>query len=86
MAAPVPIRKTLFKVVPIAFLIGGGMELFMTYVKIGNETFYDTAKRLEAQRRDERRQGEEDLARRVRERQKASVESKVEDRSAQPKS
>lgn len=68
MARQVPLPKALMKVVPLAFVVGGGIELFMTYVRIGNETFYDAAKRLEATRREERRQEKEDLERRVRER------------------
>lgn len=69
MATQVPLRRTLIKVVPMAFLLGGTIELFMTYAQFGDETFYDTAKRLEASRREERRQEKEDLERRVRERQ-----------------
>lgn len=69
MAAQVPLGKTLIKVVPLAFVLGGAIEVFMTYVRVGNETFYETAKRLEANRRQERRQHKEDLERRVLERQ-----------------
>lgn len=68
MASQAPLRKTLMKVVPLAFVFGGAIELFMTYVRVGNETFYDTAKRLEASRREEQRQEKERLERRVRER------------------
>lgn len=69
MAAQAPLGKTLVKIVPLAFILGGAIEVFMTYVRVGNETFYDTAKRLEANRRQERRQEKEDLERRVLERQ-----------------
>lgn len=38
-----------------SFCAGAGMELFMIYGRVGSETFYDTAKRKEIERRDERR-------------------------------
>lgn len=53
---------------PAAFALGAAMELFMIYVRIGNETFYETAKRLEQRRRDERHQSAQDLQARVIER------------------
>lgn len=62
MASKRPMGETLKRIIPMAFIIGAGMELFMTYVRIGNETFYDTAKRLEQARRVERRRAMEDAA------------------------
>lgn len=35
------------------------MELFMIYARIGSETFYDTAKRLERERRVQRMNNEQ---------------------------
>ena len=51
MAATVPTSQILKKVVPICFCIGAGMEFFMIKVNIGNTSFYETAKRKEAERR-----------------------------------
>lgn len=65
---PRSLRGALIRVVPMAFIVGAGMELFMTYVRIGDETFYETAKRLEETRREERQQAAQDLQRRVEER------------------
>ena len=55
------------QIVPISqgVVIGAGIELFMIKVRVGSETFYDTAKRLEATRRAERMQAKEELERRV---------------------
>lgn len=66
MASRTPLHKNLMRIVPLAFLAGAGVELFMIYVRVGNETFYDTAKRLESQRREQRRKDEEELEQRVR--------------------
>ncbi len=46
------------------------MEYFMITVRIGDETFYQTATRLEATRRAERLQQRKELKQRVLERQK----------------
>ncbi|GJD12011.1 hypothetical protein Gasu2_61250 [Galdieria sulphuraria] len=46
--------------VPLGFLGGCCIELFMLHVRIGSETFYDTAKRKEIERRMERLRMEED--------------------------
>lgn len=54
MTSPTPLSKTLLKVIPISFAAGAAMELFMIYARIGSETFYDTAKRLEQERRKNR--------------------------------
>lgn len=54
MVDRVSLRGTLIRVVPAAFVLGAAMELFMIYVRIGDETFYETAKRLEVQRREEK--------------------------------
>lgn len=76
MASQAPLGKTLVKVVPAAFVLGGAIELFMTYVRVGNETFYETAKRLEASRREEKRQDKEVLERRVMERRMSNSDSR----------
>ncbi|KAK4525925.1 hypothetical protein GAYE_SCF18G3834 [Galdieria yellowstonensis] len=47
------------RVVPLGFLGGCCIELFMLHVRIGSETFYDTAKRKEIERRMERLREEE---------------------------
>lgn len=65
MASRTPLLKNLMRIVPLAFLAGAGVELFMIYVRVGNETFYDTAKRLESQRREQRRKDKEELEQRV---------------------
>lgn len=70
MSRNISLRGTLIRVIPAAFVIGATMELFMTYVRIGDETFYDTAKRLEMQRQEERKRAAEELEKRVREREK----------------
>lgn len=54
MTTPTPLSKTLLKVIPISFAAGAAMELFMIYGRVGSETFYDTAKRLESERRSQR--------------------------------
>lgn len=66
MTAHTALRRNLMRIVPLAFIAGAGIELFMTYVRVGNETFYDTAKRLESQRREQRRKDEEEMKQRVR--------------------
>lgn len=76
MTKKAPLGSLLMKVVPIAFVIGGAMELFMTYVRIGSETFYDTAKRLEMGRRREKREQEEEMETRVKERQMGNTDDK----------
>jgi len=68
MSGQMPLRKLLVRVIPAAFMVGVAMELFMIFVPVGSETFYDTAKRLENTRREERRQRDADLKRRVQER------------------
>lgn len=55
-----PYRSFLFRVVVGSFLCGAGMETFMIYGRIGSETFYDTAKRKEIERRPERRRKNEE--------------------------
>lgn len=68
MSKHTPLRKTLFKVVPVAFFLGAAIELFMVYVPVGGSTFYDTAKRLEQTRRKEREEAEAQLEARVEQR------------------
>ncbi|GJQ08624.1 hypothetical protein GpartN1_g415.t1 [Galdieria partita] len=46
--------------VPLGFVGGCCIELFMLHVRIGSETFYDTAKRKEIERRMERLRKEQD--------------------------
>jgi Uncharacterised protein family UPF0640 len=45
------LRGVLLRVIPCGFLLGAAMELFMIKVTIGHESFYETAKRLEVERR-----------------------------------
>eukprot|EP00050_Salpingoeca_kvevrii_P012740 m.24556 g.24556 ORF g.24556 m.24556 type:complete len:69 (+) comp4287_c0_seq1:2038-2244(+) len=47
------LQRALVRAVPTAFVIGAAIEAFMIRVRVGEETFYDTAIRLEAQRRRE---------------------------------
>lgn len=42
---------TLARVVPAGFVLGAAMEAFMVHVTVGSESFYQTALRLEAERR-----------------------------------
>lgn len=44
-------RRILLRVVPIGFALGAAMEYFMVKVTVGSESFYETALRLEAERR-----------------------------------
>ena len=60
-----PIIPTLKKVVPMAFALGAVMELFMIYGKVGKETFYETACRLEIERRERREEAYNVLRERV---------------------
>lgn len=48
------LRGTLLRVVPLGFAIGAALEAFMVKVTVGSESFYETALRLEAERRAER--------------------------------
>lgn len=73
-----PILPTLIRVVPMAFALGAVMELFMIYGKIGSETFYETAKRLENERIGQQKQAFDQLKQRVEER-KENRELKGED-------
>lgn len=43
--------KVLTRVVPVGFMLGAAIEVFMINVRIGDVSFYDTALRLEAERR-----------------------------------
>lgn len=54
MSSPKPISHVLLRLVPLSFAAGAAIELFMIYGRVGSETFYDTAKRLEYQRRVQR--------------------------------
>jgi len=47
----IALKNTLIRVVPVCFVLGMGMEWFMINVRVGQETFYDTAKRKEMERR-----------------------------------
>eukprot|EP00512_Aurantiochytrium_limacinum_P001053 CAMPEP_0171490938 /NCGR_PEP_ID=MMETSP0958-20121227/3586_1 /TAXON_ID=87120 /ORGANISM="Aurantiochytrium limacinum, Strain ATCCMYA-1381" /LENGTH=78 /DNA_ID=CAMNT_0012024309 /DNA_START=67 /DNA_END=303 /DNA_ORIENTATION=+ len=38
---------------PLCFVVGAGMELFMIKVPIGGQTFYDVARRKSAERLEE---------------------------------
>lgn len=80
MTSRAPLQKTLIRIVPLAFVVGASMELFMAYVPVGNETFYDTAKRLEAQRKLEKQKSMDELRRRVKERQRREATAFAEDK------
>jgi Uncharacterised protein family UPF0640 len=54
MSMRITLSNVLVRVVPAGFILGACMELFMIKVRIGKESFYETALRLEAQRRAER--------------------------------
>lgn len=55
-------RLGVYKFLPLFFVIGAGIELFMIKVRVGRETFYDVYVRKESQRRLERKhQEQEDL-------------------------
>eukprot|EP00049_Salpingoeca_infusionum_P014975 m.287050 g.287050 ORF g.287050 m.287050 type:complete len:104 (-) comp15787_c0_seq1:2896-3207(-) len=43
--------RAVAKIAPVSFTVGAGIEWFMLRVQIGDETFYDTVTRLEAQKR-----------------------------------
>lgn len=73
-----PLGRLLMKVVPLAFLAGAGIELFMIYVRVGNETFYETAKRLEQTRQEDMKRKEEELINRVHERRRKNTLEKSE--------
>jgi hypothetical protein len=45
------LRNVLLRVVPGGFMLGAAIETFMVKVRIGQESFYETAKRLEVERR-----------------------------------
>jgi len=47
------VPNILARVVPICFVVGAGVELFMINVKIGDTSFYNTAIKKEAERRDD---------------------------------
>lgn len=53
-------RLGVYKFLPLFFVIGAGIELFMIKVRIGKETFYDVYVRKESQRQLERRQQEQE--------------------------
>lgn len=48
---PQLLQRVLIRTVPIGFVAGALMELFMVKVQIGDASFYETAVRLEAERR-----------------------------------
>lgn len=56
-------------------MLGACIELFMIKVRVGSETFYDTAKRLEAERRKERENERRELEKRVLERERDRQQS-----------
>lgn len=53
-------RLGVYTFLPLFFVIGAGIELFMIKVRIGKETFYDVYVRKESQRQLERRQQEQE--------------------------
>eukprot|EP00042_Codosiga_hollandica_P028403 m.149318 g.149318 ORF g.149318 m.149318 type:complete len:74 (+) comp52759_c0_seq9:1599-1820(+) len=46
-----PFLRASVRLVPACFVLGAAIEFFMLRVRIGSETFYDTAIRKEAERR-----------------------------------
>lgn len=61
MSTGLSYRQLLGRIVAVSFVVGAGVELFMIYARIGSETFYDTAKRKEIERRPERRRKNEEF-------------------------
>ena len=53
-AATPTLSQLLRKIVPLCFVMGAGLELFMVKVDIRGTNFYGTAKRKAAERRDEK--------------------------------
>jgi Uncharacterised protein family UPF0640 len=51
MASAPTLGGTLARVVPLGLVVGAALELFMVKVTVGSESFYQTALRLEAERR-----------------------------------
>ncbi|KAL9959904.1 hypothetical protein ACROYT_G033279 [Oculina patagonica] len=49
--AAVKRRLGVYRFLPLFFLVGAGIELFMIKVRVGKETFYDVYVRKEAERR-----------------------------------
>jgi hypothetical protein len=47
------VPQILARVIPTCFVVGAGVELFMINVDINGTSFYDTAIRKEAERRDD---------------------------------
>lgn len=81
MVDRVSLRGTLIRVVPVAFVLGAAMELFMIYVRVGDETFYETAKRLEVRRREEKFSAAQDLEHIVKRRkEKEKTEGNVDEK------
>lgn len=48
-------RLGVYRFLPLFFVIGAGIELFMVKVRIGRETFYDVYVRKESERQLQRR-------------------------------
>lgn len=78
MTSPLPFRKILFRIVSISFVVGAGMELFMIYGRFGGETFYDTVKRLELERRPERQRRAEEIRRMIEQSQREEEDNRKE--------
>jgi hypothetical protein len=56
MSTRISLPRVLLRVIPAGFIVGACLEVFMIKVTIGKESFYETAVRLEAQRRAARQQ------------------------------
>lgn len=52
-------RLGVYRFLPLFFVIGAGIELFMIKVRIGRETFYDVYVRKESERQLQRRTQEQ---------------------------
>ncbi|CAH3148731.1 unnamed protein product [Pocillopora meandrina] len=53
-------RLGVYRFLPLFFIAGAGIELFMIKVRIGKETFYEVYVRKESERRLERRKQEQE--------------------------
>ncbi|CAH3176930.1 unnamed protein product [Porites evermanni] len=53
-------RLGVYKFLPLFFLLGAGIELFMIKVRVGRETFYDVYVRKQSERKLERQNQEQE--------------------------
>lgn len=78
MTSPLPFRKFLFRIMSVSFVVGAGMELFMIYGRVGKETFYDTVKRLELERRPERQRRMQEIRQMIEQRERQKQDNSKE--------